>query len=131
MSDRLEFNKGLVKRYLDDGMTENRVAVWSEILHEDFTFWGVPTSPASGTRNREQMLEGFGSLFDRIESVNLYIDDMIAEGDRVVVEAHSHCPLKNGKVYENDYAFLYKIKDDKIIEMREFLSTEALNILVD
>jgi ketosteroid isomerase-like protein len=48
---------------------------------------------------------------------------LIAEGDTVVVEAESHCRLKNGKDYNNTYVFLLEFRDGKIVEFLEHTDT--------
>ncbi len=45
---------------------------------------------------------------------------MTAEGNRVAVEAEANIPLKNGKVYQNTYHFLFIINDGKIVLSKEY-----------
>jgi uncharacterized protein len=47
-----------------------------------------------------------------------------AEGDRVAVETESYTELKNGRVYNNLYHFLFTVRDDKIASVKEYLDTE-------
>jgi hypothetical protein len=49
---------------------------------------------------------------------------MVAEGDRVAVEAESYGELANGRVYDQRYHFLMTIRDGRIAEVREYLDTQ-------
>jgi ketosteroid isomerase-like protein len=44
----------------------------------------------------------------------------IAEGDHVVVEAVGEMKTKAGVPYNNDYCLIYRLKDGKIVEIREY-----------
>ena len=49
---------------------------------------------------------------------------MTAEGGRVALEAESHGVHKSGRKYNNHYHFLFKIRDRKIAEIREYADTQ-------
>jgi uncharacterized protein len=44
----------------------------------------------------------------------------IADGDHVVVEAVGEMRTKAGVPYNNDYCLIYRLKDGKIVEIREY-----------
>jgi ketosteroid isomerase-like protein len=44
----------------------------------------------------------------------------IADGDHVVVEAVGQMQTKAGDPYNNDYCLIYRLKDGKIVEIREY-----------
>jgi uncharacterized protein len=44
----------------------------------------------------------------------------IADGDHVVVEAVGEMKTKAGVPYNNDYCLIYRFKDGKIVEIREY-----------
>lgn len=46
-----------------------------------------------------------------------------SEGDRVAMEIESSKPLKNGTVYNNRYHYLFKFRDGRIAEIREYHNT--------
>jgi ketosteroid isomerase-like protein len=55
---------------------------------------------------------------------------MIAEGDKVAIEAESLMNLKDGKIYNNKYHMLWVVRDDKVIECREYADTaHAMDVL--
>jgi hypothetical protein len=46
--------------------------------------------------------------------------NFIAGGDYVVVEARGEMQTKAGVPYNNEYCLVYRLKDGKIVEMREY-----------
>lgn len=59
------------------------------------------------------------------EPFELRLVDVTAQGERVAIEMTGHAPLKNGKVYDNRYHFLFVVRDGVIVEMREYCDTRA------
>ncbi len=49
---------------------------------------------------------------------------MVVEGDKAAVELESYVVLIDDIVYNNHYHMLLKIRDDKIIEIKEYLDTQ-------
>jgi ketosteroid isomerase-like protein len=53
----------------------------------------------------------------------------IADGDHVVVEARGEMKTKAGVRYDNEYCLIYRLKDGRIVEIREYCDsalTEAV-----
>lgn len=46
--------------------------------------------------------------------------NIVAGGDHVVVEAIGEMQTKAGVPYNNDYCLIYRLKDGKIVEIREY-----------
>jgi uncharacterized protein len=54
-------------------------------------------------------------------------DNVIAEGDYVVVQQHATGrKTKTGKPYNNQYCLVYKVIGDRIKEITEYLDTELV-----
>ena len=49
---------------------------------------------------------------------------MIAEDDRVAAEVKGDAVHASGQVYQNEYHFLVTLKDNKIIELKEYMDTQ-------
>ena len=62
-----------------------------------------------------------GGLFP--EGIQLSVDGITAEGERVAVEAHSYAKLVNGQIYNNIYHYAFEVRDGKIQKMREYCCT--------
>lgn len=67
-------------------------------------------------------------IFSELESMGSnHVDNVIAEGDYVVVQQHaSGRKTKTGNPYNNIYCMVYKVIDGKIIEITEYLDTELV-----
>lgn len=51
------------------------------------------------------------------------IDDIIAEGDTVVVRGRGEVKTKAGQDYNNSYCFVLRLEGGKLVELREYLDT--------
>ena len=70
----------------------------------------------------------FKPITAELESMGSTItDNIIAEGDYVVVQQHATGrQTKTGKPYNNQYCLVYKVVGDKIKEITEYLDTELV-----
>jgi ketosteroid isomerase-like protein len=51
---------------------------------------------------------------------------MIAEGNKVAVEASSEGEHVSGLTYSNDYHFLFEFNDGKLLRLKEYMDTEQV-----
>ena len=51
------------------------------------------------------------------------VSGMVAEGDKVAVEANMTAVTAMGTNYDNHYHFLFTIADGKILRMKEYMDT--------
>jgi ketosteroid isomerase-like protein len=51
---------------------------------------------------------------------------IIADGDTVVVESRGGVTTKAGARYENDYCWVFRVRDDKIASITEYMDTELV-----
>jgi ketosteroid isomerase-like protein len=64
-------------------------------------------------------------LLDRLEGpIKITVTNAIAEGDQVFVEAQGESRTKDGLDYNNLYGIVLRMKDGKIVEIREYMDTE-------
>src|SRR5262245_2885154 len=84
-------------------------------------FLGLP----GGMSGREQIVRFIVDQFPRMYAQAVKVDykSVYADGDTVVVEMTLSATLANGRNYSNAYCFVHQLKDDKVIEMREFMDT--------
>ena len=52
-----------------------------------------------------------------------YADEIIAEADRVVVLARGEVKTVRGEDYNNNYCFVIRMRDGKMVELREYMDT--------
>ena len=59
-----------------------------------------------------------------VERVRLTPRRILADADHVVVEARGNATTRNGKPYNNDYCFIFRLAAGKITEVTEYLDTD-------
>ena len=117
-----EANKALVREYWRRINTKQSSDVL-ELCSDDFVFW-FPGSDG-GYQTREQARKTFDSVFEIFpEGLIFTLYEMTAEGERVALEAESHGVHKSGRPYNNHYHFLFRIRDGKIVEIKEYADTQ-------
>ena len=108
-----------------------------DLLAEDlsWTIMGKESgSDLKGPQTKAQFiadLEGAGNtkgLSNSSEKIfpkglRIKIHGVIAEGDKVALEAESFADARNGKKYNNVYHFLFELRDGKIVTVREYMDT--------
>ena len=83
------------------------------------------TSFMSGTRDRETILSTAGTLgLITKNGIDFEILSMTAEEDRVAAESKGRSTLVNGTPYNNEYHMLFRLKDGKIFQIREYFCTK-------
>ena len=98
-------------------------------LSDDVTWTFFGTHRYAGTLKGKKEIEEdlFGSLGSLLEGpIVVNIKEMIAEGDKVVVEAKGKARALNGKDYNNDYCIIVTVQNGKITDMRENLDSELV-----
>jgi ketosteroid isomerase-like protein len=114
----IEANKAIVQQFLAkfgsgdaDGLIDS--------LTDDATWWigGKPDQlPQAGMKTKEG-----------ISAVR--IRGMIGEGDKVAAEVEAHGEITNGRIYNNEYHFLFTIRDGRIAAVKEYNDTLHLKTI--
>jgi uncharacterized protein len=88
----------------------------------DSAVWMIMAKPPmGGTKTKAELMQIIRENSARYEvPIKLTVTGITAEGDRVAIEAEGYAKLKNGKVYQNLYHFLFIIKDGKIQMGKEY-----------
>lgn len=55
--------------------------------------------------------------------IDIAFRGVYADGDVVIVEERMRATLPGGKLYENDYCFLFTVAGDRIRQVREYMDT--------
>lgn len=124
------------------GVEQNRAVVEKFINHfdrfemsealamlKDDASWqimGTPaTFPFASTHTKADMANIWSSLGDFLPNgMSTRICGMIADGDKVAVELESNGVARDGRVYNNHYHDVFVIRDDMIVEVREYFDTQ-------
>ncbi len=118
-------SRELVRRYFD-AMRSGDPSL-PELLSEDVTWWVPPSSELGGTyRGREAVLglmAGGVGLYDAAVPMQIEIEHMVADGDRVCVELVLEARTARGEDYRNHYHFAFGLRDGRICEVKEYVDT--------
>ncbi len=127
----IEANKGIVLG-LFENLSAGKIDAVLDAMADTATWWVAGNFELSGTKTKAE----FGELLKGVTSampngLKITPKVVIAEGDRVSVEAESYGEMANGKVYNNQYHFMIEVRDGKVQAVREYLDTiHAKEILV-
>jgi ketosteroid isomerase-like protein len=81
----------------------------------------------SGTYSRDQIAASAGGIFEVFpEGLKFTAQSMVAEGDRVAVEATSEGKHVSGQTYSNEYHFLFEFREGKLLKLKEYMDTERV-----
>jgi ketosteroid isomerase-like protein len=123
-------NKRTVRRYFDL-MSRNDVAGLAEIYDDSMLLHVAGSTLTSGTYDKRRLIELAGLVSQAFpDGLVLAITGIVAEADRVAVEAVSHGLHVSGKPYHNHYHFLITVRDGRIFESREYMDTEHVTEVI-
>ena len=118
----IEKNKAVVRSWFEAVNRGDEAAIL-DTTAEDFVFMTMARQPEWLLYhwNREQFSKVPSTMSTVLTSpIKLSIVDMTAEGDRVAVEAETDMEMLNGRRYNNAYHFVFKLRDGKFTEVREY-----------
>ena len=96
------------------------------LFADDIVYELKGTTPVSGIyRGLEQLVNEFFVPWRKQIDGDLivHVDEMIGDGERVVVLGHGEAMTVFKVPYNNDYAFVFTVKAGKITHVVEFLDT--------
>ena len=126
-----EANKALAREMID-ALTRNDVEWVASHYADDVRLWVTGTLPFSGEQDKAGALASMPAVLDLFpKGLTFSIRSMVAEGDAVAIEANSSGETFRGEMYEQEYHFLMRARDGKIVEWKEYMDTEhARKVLV-
>jgi ketosteroid isomerase-like protein len=72
-----------------------------------------------------------GPVFGQMKAgIRATIDNVIAEGDFVVVQLRGEAETKNGRPYNNTYCHVFSVRDGRIREVTEYFDTELASTVL-
>lgn len=98
-------------------------------LSDDIRWTIIGTTRYSGTyTGKRQLVERLLTpiMADLESGIRQNVQNVIAEGDTVVVQTQGESMTKSGKPYNNTYCLVIRVADDKITELTEYLDTELV-----
>lgn len=94
---------------------------WDTVISDDFKFFGgdmTKTDPVLGKLVYIDIIKRFSQLFRSMRA-----KEMIIDGDSACVIENYDYVFQNGKAINGDVASIWKVKDDKLSELRIFSDT--------
>ncbi|MFN0025788.1 MAG: nuclear transport factor 2 family protein [Acidimicrobiales bacterium] len=100
-----------------------------ELLDPDCTFTPPESAPVEPLRGGEAIALALGAkivkeTFDLTKPFNLEVRRMVADGAVAVVQQRLQATAKaTGLPYDNQYCWVYEVRDGRIVSMEEYADT--------
>src|SRR5215216_4196218 len=115
-----EDNKALVRRFVHEIFVQGREATVDELLADDFV---AHTWPSTG-RPKDDLKAAIGMTRTALADIRFSIDDLIAEGDRVVARLTTSARQvgefmgvpPSGKRYEIQEIHIFRLRAGTVVE---------------
>jgi len=129
---RLDQNKAVIRRFVEEVQNNKSEAAYDELNHPEFVNLSAPPGVPSDREGGKMYLWGFLNAFP---DSRFTIDDMIAEGDRVVTKKtftgtqsgdFSGIPA-TGRTVTLQYVDIMRVRDGRIVE--HWLSMDQLSFM--
>lgn len=118
-------NKRLVARAFD-GLSETDATIFLDLMADDFRWivegqskWSKRFDGKEAVR-RDLIRPLFANFATPYRN---FAEEIIAEGDRVVVLCRGEVRTVSGKDYNNSYCFVIRMQRGKMVELREYMDT--------
>jgi ketosteroid isomerase-like protein len=122
----IEANKNTVTRFFDSLNAGDTQAIVDAYADEGCVETKGSTL-ISGVFDKEQIAASAGAIFEVFpKGLSFEITGMVAEGEKVAVEATSRGEHISGKIYGNEYHFLFEFRDGKLLWLKEYMDTEQV-----
>ena len=121
-----DFNRELAVGFIQ-ALSDKRTAEAMAMVHEDCYYWIIGDKemfPFAGEYDKAHLESIMAGSMEVASGENkLEILGTTSEGGRVAVETKSTIPTEDGGIYEQSYHFLFEVKDEKLIVIKEYLDT--------
>jgi ketosteroid isomerase-like protein len=119
-----EDNKRRVQAFFD-ALGAGDVDALVGAYHDAGVLETMGTTLISGRFDKAQISAAANGIFEAFpEGLAFTLHGMVAEGDKVAVEAESRGRHASGALYNNHYHFLFEFRDGRVLRLREYLDTE-------
>lgn len=126
-SQNLSKNKEVVRRYFEEVVNKQKPELVTEIFSEDYFFLSLE----DGTEGKGigGVIEFLPKFFKAIPDIHYTVDQLVAEGDKVVIQLTARgthkgeifgYPPMNNKIKISE-VFFFTLKNNKIVEGRRLI----------
>lgn len=119
-------NKETIRR-IYEAMEQGDRSLFGQAVHPDYV-WRLPGHSSWSKRFegratiQRDLLKPLFALFATPYTARAI--NLIAEGDHVVAEVRGDVMTKRGERYNNEYCFIFRFRDGKIVEVIEYADTD-------
>jgi ketosteroid isomerase-like protein len=122
----IESNKAIVTGFFE-ALNSGDVDAIVNTYAEDGCVQTMGDTLISGTFSRDQIAASAGGILDVFpDGLTFTVLGMVAEGDKVAVEAVSDGEHISGQTYSNEYHFLFEFREGKLLKLKEYMDTEQV-----
>jgi len=123
-------NKKITKEFFE--ALSNGSDKYLDFYTDESIIWTAGNNAIGGTRTKEEVVGFAQNILSAFPTgITFNIKGMTAEDERVAVEINGEAMHASGATYNNQYHFLLIIKDEKILELKEYMDTQlAAKILL-
>ena len=119
----LEANKTVVRKFVQ-ALGAGDAETLKSLITSDIEAVCTGTCLLSATRGYDEIVGAAGMLKQVTHSgIAFEILQLTAEDDRVAAEIQGRSALVTGAAYNNEYHFLFWLRDGKIFRMKEYMDT--------
>lgn len=120
----VEENKRVIAKFMEAFSAQNTDAA-IDLLHDDATWWvaGKPDEmPLAGTISKTELKRRVDTMLVTMKNgLAMKLLSIIGEGDQIAAEVESYGETPGGRIYNNQYHFMFRLRDGKIQEAKEYL----------
>ena len=130
MSSITDQNKQITKEFFEALSTGSDQ--YLDFYTDESIIWTAGNTSIGGTRTKKEVISFAQNILSAFPTgITFNITGITAENERVAVEISGKAIHASGETYNNQYHFLLRIKDGKILELKEYMDTQlAAKILL-
>jgi ketosteroid isomerase-like protein len=118
-----EKNKELVQEFFN--LLSSGSDKYLDFYTDESVIWTAGENAIGGSRSKSEVIGFAKNVLDSFpEGITFNVVNMVAENDYVAAEVAGSAMHVSGKPYNNKYHFLLKIKDNEILELKEYMDTQ-------
>ena len=120
---QIEKNKELVQEFFN--LLSSGSDKYLDFYNNESVIWTAGENAIGGSRSKSEVVGFAKSVLDSFpEGITFNVVNLVAENDYVAAEVAGSAMHVSGKPYNNKYHFLLKIKDNEILELKEYMDTQ-------
>ena len=120
---QIEKNKELVQEFFN--LLSSGSEKYLDFYNDESVIWTAGENAIGGSRSKSEVVGFAKSVLDSFpEGITFNVVNLVAENDYVAAEVEGSAMHVSGKPYNNKYHFLLKVKDNEILELKEYMDTQ-------